>query len=562
MPKIPLYEQTGQRTERAGASYSLAGERISPLRIPRYGRDWTGFIDFANQVTNIGERMVQAERVEEFSKATVSANEQISNLLQQIKTDPELINASPDEVEDFYHEQTAEIKSNITQAMRSAPARDEFATRFDDKTISTLVKVRDLARHRMISRGRASTDDQLDALVNNMVETGDEKTLAEGLSIIKGKVAAGFFSPEEGEQLVDSFNRRAVKGYWNRRILDNPVLAYEILKENPSSLKLLDANDKTDLIARAKRAADLEGRDQVRNAVYGELKRKYGDHWGKAIDYLEDPKHYKSLDLESRRYLINTFAAERSRAQSEYDRYRNEKGRQEYDQVVELMKDRKYDEAMAATEASEFISPDTKARIYSALTRGDEADATDPKVYSSVVQGIHQGKIQTPDQVNQFRLAGLSNTDADKLVGKLAKPRYKAVLDYAEDKYKTEYPSRDDFELYNKWLEFVQHIDAQLEEAEARKGAMLTFEEGKQIVHEWLDPQVEVRRFWWDSEYVPFFEPEKYEAQKREEAKGLEGIPEPVQNRISQILMKQGYQVTPANIETFFNNNREMFEGE
>jgi hypothetical protein len=558
--RIPVYERQIERGGQGPALHSLPGERTSPMRIPSGAAQYEGLQEAAERVTRIGAKIKEAERVEEYSRALVNANEGMSRILQEMNEDPALAEAPPDEYEKRFGERSAELKQGIAAGMRDAEARDAFNLRFDDKAVDGRIKVRALGRDRMISRGRTSTDAQLDSLVNTMVRTGDVNALSEGESIIAGKVAAGFFSPEEGGQLRQRFLRSATAGYWERRILDAPALAYEMLRQNPESTRHLEETDRTRLLAAAKGAAEKHERDTTRNSAYAELKTRFGKNLQAAVDHLEDPRNYRDMDLDDRRYLIATFDAEITRDRERANQVRVESARAERRQVVDLMRKGDYDKAVELASGSENLPGEFVEHVYSVARRGKNADVTDPQVYTSLIEGIHKGTVTGPEQIDAYRLRGLSNDDADKLAGKVDKPErrgYKEAIDYAEAKFKALYPAKDDKEKHLKWFEFVNFVDRELDSAEKDKGRRLTHEEARRIVDSWIDPQLEEVDWWFDKTRVPFFD--RPSARTDGPGRMLRGIPPEAVKGIERRLVGLNLPVSEENIRQYWMNNQTEF---
>jgi len=555
MPKIPIYERQVARTSEADAAYSLAGERLSALTIPSHRAEYVGQVAFSERVTRIGERLMEADRVQQFSQAIVSANDGISRTLYDMQKDPALIDAPPEEYEKELGRRANALKGDIQGKIRDVRTKEAFGLRFDDKVVDATNKVRALGRDRMISRGRATTDAQLDSLVNSFITSGDPKVLAEGGSIIAAKRAAGFFTAEEAEQLGQKFSRQASVNYWQRQILNAPAMAYTALQQNPESFGQLPEADRTTLMANAKQAADKWGRDQVRNGAYDMLKNRFGRNNDQAIDYLEDPKNMPNMDLDDRRYLIATFDAEISRDRERMNHARAETARGERRQVVDLLKKGEYDKAVELAGNSENLPGEFVEHVYRVAKKGSDADVTDPKIRTSLVIGIHRGQITTAEQIDRYRLQGLSNDDADSLTAKVEKPEkrtYKETLDYAEAKFKALYPAKTEKEKHLKWFEFVNHVDQELGAAEHDKGRRLTYEEGRKIVDAWIDPQIREIDWWFDKKQVPFFERPSTQAKPQPEIKKIP--PEHVKT-IERYLLRNGYKATPENIQTYYNNN-------
>jgi hypothetical protein len=158
---------------------------------------------------------------------------------------------------------------------------------------------------------KASTDEQLDRLTNYIISTGDMKGISEGQAIIIGKTRAGVFSPEESSQLQQGWQRKTVKGYWERKILENPVLANKILnkKTEPESFRFIEEDDKTKIKKAARTAAEGKLDDQTLQIAYTNLINKYGDNYEAALSNIRNPKwqNRNNLDFKTSGILESRF---------------------------------------------------------------------------------------------------------------------------------------------------------------------------------------------------------------------------------------------------------------
>jgi hypothetical protein len=188
---------------------------------------------------------------------------------------------------------------------------------------------------------------------------------------------------------------------------------------------------------------------------------------------------------------------------------------------------------------------------------------SDP-VVSRLTQQIHQGVITDREDIDAYRGKGLSNATADKLVGKLDKPKYKKALDYAEQQFKKLYPAKDDIEKHLRYMDFVNHIDQQIatenaNRAQGKKPPMSQME-ATELVDSYLQEQSAERKYWFDKTYRPVenwlkgetpFEdrPEVRPPIPAMERRFMHNIPREAQERIADELYKSGYKINWKNIQ-------------
>lgn len=577
MPKIPIYERQIERAQQGSMSYSLPGERVSPLNIPSDNPKWSGVQDFAERVTKIGERLRNAANTEALSNATVATADGLSRIVTGISEDQALIDAAPEEYERVYLERSAELKKSISGRIKDVATQSKFNSTFEDRALDGRVKIRALGRDRMISRGRASTDSQLDSLVNSFIRSGDPQALAEGGSIIAAKRASGFFTAQEAVDLGQKFARNATVGYWERRILDAPALAYEMLRKGSESLETLPEDDRTRLMAHAKHAAEQFDKDAALNTTYAELKQRFGNNLAGAVNHLVNPNNYKDLPLQQRNYLINSLEGEINFRQHQADRYRADMGRKERGEVLGLVNDGKIQEAIDRLGKAENIDPVSSERLESAIMRLPWKD--NQLVVSKIDEAILGGDITDRDQIDDLRGHGLSNATADRAIRKLEKwqGRYREGLKYAEAKFKKVFPAKNEAEMHLQWGKAVSLISDELERVED-KGRAMPYKEQVEVIDNILDERVlQARSFWFDVKGRPIeymIEGKPLPGTEKGQRPGatytgridpviyrqLPGLPRKVVDQAARILAERGFIPTAKNIEAFYLENAANFQ--
>lgn len=575
--KIPIFEtkQTGPIV--GTRERSFAGERRSPLSFPLAGRKYRGLQAVGSVIADIGRRMQQASEAQDLSDAMVKSTAGFAGIYRTLRDDPEMAEATPEEFEQRYGELSKELREQVSGQMKEPRAKERFSRQYDADDLRARLKVRDLARQRLVDRARASTDQQLQSLTDNLVDTGDIETINKGMAIIDGKVAAGILTAQEGQQLAQKFKVNAAVGYYERLIEDPKTapIAYQELTADPEPkiLQQVDERTKTQLIAKARQKAEVSIGDSYKNLVLAEMRQRFGQDYLSAAAYVEDPKHYKDLSFSARAALIGYFEGLETQRRQNEAYVRNQQAEKDRAQIYAHVINGDLGQAVTSAANSWALTPSEKVDFYNKVKKIPWE--TSGAVYADVVRKIHAGIIDEPEQINFFRGRGLSNQDADKLIGKLKAPLYKEVLDYGEHKFKLLYPAKDNLEEHVRYLGFVQQVDADISKQNAERAKKglppLTAGEARQIVDAYLDEAVEERRLWFDKTYRPVErwmkgkEPFNTETQTRppipaHERMRLSHIPADQIEKIADHLWQKGYKVNARNIGLFYENAKKHMQ--
>jgi hypothetical protein len=433
--KIPIYEPSQKAIREGPSSYALGAERSTPLNIPKSDMvKWQGVSDFAESVTRIGARMEEADRVQQVSEALALSTQGYADLMDQINTDPKLINASPEEHEIFYTNSMQQIRKQVMDGMSSPRAKEAFSERFGLRTIEGLVDVRALARNRMISKGRASTDAQLSSLVKNLSTTGDFSIIADGQALIAGKTNAGYFNPEEGQQLNERFARDATLGYWNQQILDNPAATYEVLKQEPESLNNLQPAEKTTLLARAQAAAESDNKLATLSGAYTTIMSKYGNNYEAALADINNPNKWSTykLDYDTSKELDNRFRtllAERERRERDAENaLKTTNDRLNMQVWVDYYNGKLKPEQLDILAKNRQISQST----YTSIRRNmaEETEENNPAVVADLAEKIELGYDVSQDLKEALENGDIKTQTFITMQGKIADRQYTEGVQY------------------------------------------------------------------------------------------------------------------------------------
>lgn len=517
--KIQGYERKELPSGEGDQVLALSGEWSKAIPIPKQERSY-GTMKIAGVMSDMGDRFKQAEDVAEYNRAMVDAHKgqaEIQNDLRGAKNEDGSLKygaASLEEHETVYKERSKALKDGIAEKIKSATVREKFSTSYDDLDVRGVVQTRDLGRNRLINRERAATETQLNEFANLMVQTGDLQKWADMQGLVQSKVAAGFFTPEEGAQLQDKWRDKAIGAYWERAIQDGPTLAYKMMsaEKPPESFARLDEDKKTQLIAKAK-AAKESGEHQARlQTTFAGLDKQFGNNPQKKIAFLENSDNLPELRLDERNQLISTYHAQISRAREAVNQARMDGNRTVTDLFARAYVAQDYEAAAKVLDDPRFTA-EQRMHFSAALKAGKTVDVTNPTVRSEFATAFHQRTLpglqgeQYSDArfielVDSRRLNGLSNADADKLIGaiKNKQAQYKEGIAYAKDQYALAFPrtgSKSDLEMAARKSDFIDFVTSEWERQGKEKGRVLTPDEQNDVVHSWLDKKVLKERTFW-----------------------------------------------------------------
>lgn len=574
--QIKIYEPLEVGPQQSDAVPGLPGERRSMASFPDTGRAWAGMEQVGQTLNQIGARMQQAAEVQELSAAMVATTRGMADIYEQIRSDQSLAGASIAELEQSYADLSGDLRQQIAEGMKENRAKKSFLQKYEEDNLRGRLKVRDMGRQRFISRSRAATDQELQVLADNMVRTGELESITRGRAIIDGKVAAGIFTAEEGGQLVARFTRDAVIGYYER-LIDTPKTApaaYQELISNPAALAHVDERTKSNLIQKARVAAEQATEQAYELAVMADVRDRFAGDLTAGMEYLEDPEHFPALTLSGRSRLIGFMGAVVNR-----DRMQKEaaiKQRADSDRIKIFGATVVNDLVKAAQIAAESpaLSATEKIDILERLQKAPWQTA--PDVYADTVQKIHAGAISEPEQVDALRGRGLSNADADNLKAKLSGPRYKEALDYAERSFKLLYPAKDDLDAHIRYVAFVQQVDGDISAQNAARMTSgkptLSAIEAREVVDGYLQEVTEKRNWWFDKTFRPVdkwmrgeqpFGHLQNDAGDRArpgispaDRRALSAIPREQQDLIADYLSQKGAAITAENIKKAYEQAR------
>lgn len=274
MPKFGTYTANRVPVAASGASFSVPGERRSPVTVPRTGEvTWGAAREVAGAAGDIAAKMRNARQIQELADAQVKNRRLFADIDAQLQDPDFLSQTDPDEFERIFDERSGEGWQAVSGGMTDDRAKKAARNDFENLRVSYLTRTRSRARNLQIETGRASTDQQLRDLQEVLLRgdaEGDTRAAADALvtaqGIVAGKVSAGYFSAEEGDRLLENFRKDATGTIWARRIQNDPAGAFIELSKNKSIPNMLESERVTlQKMSRAAYSAMLRTRIQAAN---------------------------------------------------------------------------------------------------------------------------------------------------------------------------------------------------------------------------------------------------------------------------------------------------------
>jgi ribosome biogenesis protein Tsr3 len=510
-------------TQKTGMSMSLAGEKSSPIMTPdTSGYKFSGGMALANAVTDIGNKMFEAERVEQLSEGRVNALSEYSDLMVRLKRDPKLMGLTTSELLDVYEKESKNIHESILSQVSNPKAKEELSNYVRETGVRGRIQAQDIGWNRQVDRGVAKLNEQSERLIDQVVSGSDPTMAMETYEAnVAEMVAAGYISNTEAQKRMEEFNEQAGETYVRNLMEVNPVGAFTLLSDD-TKLTYLDGEVRQKLYSQAKRlAADFQT-DQMADQVESQLVMRFKGNFGQGIRWLEDPKNYSKVPRDVRKEVIGVLKGRMERQKKAYNEYTTAGTRGEKQRFYELMETGDYEGAHKLINRAKFINPEDREKYRDKIT--SKQWTTSKPVYAGLIEevndfsGNEEERDKLIDRIDEKRGAGLSNVDADKLIGKIPKEgetNRKFAQQYGKGKFTALFTKKDDLEMHLKWSEFKLDMDDAMDEAEAAKGSKLTEREQMAIIDSWLDEQREVETLfgfdflWKDKKYIPWEKKQK-----------------------------------------------------
>jgi hypothetical protein len=272
--KIPTYTSGQQMTKQSSGVTSMGGERIQPAIQRSLTKSmapsdikWKAVQEFSNTITNINDRMEEAERVEQVNDGIMTINNELQSYLDDLRTNPDYNNLSPDEHEKLYEKRKEQLTKQLKENTTNTNAWKQIERKIDEKSLIARTKTREIGWRRQIDRGKTKLVNNIENLVDRFVDTGDPTILGDIKESIGNAESAGYISGEQSIDLSQRSYMNAVNKYWQKVINLDPMNAEKLIKEDPNGTfgEMFNDYDKSVLIEKAKRA---------KQSYENEIKRK------------------------------------------------------------------------------------------------------------------------------------------------------------------------------------------------------------------------------------------------------------------------------------------------
>lgn len=228
--KIPIYTQNKQLSGSVGVSKSLPGERRTAPTVPRSEEQmWQSIKQSADKVTNVAQRISDAEDAVEYKDAVLALKDGYANIKNSLQTNPDYNNFSVKEYEEENAKLGSALKNKVFEGVSSSKVRKLVEQTATSMGIDSRTVAQSIGHSKFIDRERAKTTKQLDDLVDGFVADGDIKDLTLMNSVLDSQVAAGIFSQQEGVKIRESLTNSAISGHYEKLIDMEPIAMYELL---------------------------------------------------------------------------------------------------------------------------------------------------------------------------------------------------------------------------------------------------------------------------------------------------------------------------------------------
>lgn len=256
MPKIQQYFAHKQVTPRG------PGVRIDPASmaiVPRAAGQFAGTLESASGA--LGEKFLQARRVNEVSEHTLRANKEVAELDAWAAGQSDFNIIEPE-----YKKRIAKLSAGHRKEIKDPTVWRMFNRDFQRMSLRGEIKAGNIARSKEKTHNRASANVMLDEYADIVITSKDFETGAEAINharaYIAGLVEAGTYDELEGQKLEQGFTEKAHINFIKREILDDPEGVLEDLKAG--EYKELDEADRTDLMIKADAQATTNAKERIR----------------------------------------------------------------------------------------------------------------------------------------------------------------------------------------------------------------------------------------------------------------------------------------------------------
>lgn len=278
--RIPLYDSEKTPQAGSGSVHSLGGERRSPIKTPQTKEGvFRELNNAANTMVDIGNKMVEAERVEQYNEALVKLTEGFSNIKTEFETNKDYFQLNTEEHLKRQEEMSSTLRNAILDGVKDRKAIKAIELEYAKMDIRNKSQIQSLGWNRQVDRGRAKTMEGLDIVLNNAIKNQDMEAYGTAEAMINSAVAAGYYNQQEAVKLIESFNNSAVVGTFTKMAELDPKGTYDDTvgrDTEPESWKYLDETQKANLISKIKTEHNQWRTNQV-NQIQGHWKNRLVD---------------------------------------------------------------------------------------------------------------------------------------------------------------------------------------------------------------------------------------------------------------------------------------------
>lgn len=241
--RIPTYTQQVKPSGKAGASFSLAGEKRRPITGPFVPDTTMGSVGDA--LKDISNKMYQLEMTEQYNDAQINYRKGLAEIDNEMSNNQEWNSLTVDEYNKKFGELHSDLKQSILENTKNHQARKSAELFMTEEGLKAEVAVNGRARKINIDRNIAKNENTIEAGIKRFQTNGDFTIVKNLESIVKGQIGV-LYSETEAEDLIDSIYSRAGIAYGRKLIADQPEVMHGIFsdeKKQPEFFKRLGETD-------------------------------------------------------------------------------------------------------------------------------------------------------------------------------------------------------------------------------------------------------------------------------------------------------------------------------
>jgi hypothetical protein len=310
-PYIPS-DQTG--------TFSIPQERVQPFSVEHSKENMFAVVSqIGSKIADISIHFKELKRINELANARTSANVLLEDAVSNFEN-PDFLkdNPNPDKFVELYANLSSDVYGAIAKKLSSSRAKKEFSSEFEQLKQNHSLRVRQIARTNQIDSAKSDLLARISINEKAIIQhekNGNFDAVSNLLASVESDIMAhgGILYPkEEALSLSQKFAQRVQTNIWNQRIINNPEISYQTLKDGPVSG--LDENERIRLIKAVEPAAIAETHKRRNETVLEYLQASFADSPEKAINFLNssDNRKKNGLSIEDSQYLKKIIIAQQS----------------------------------------------------------------------------------------------------------------------------------------------------------------------------------------------------------------------------------------------------------